>query len=548
MKKKFIPLIISAVLFLAGCATIVVGIGKNNGEYIGYPELDLLELSDEDVGKTFTNKQNAEMIGAQAIGKKTDYIMQIWEGADVEAPDRQIIIYFDVPRNAGDKFEEDLEGSMPICGTVRKSTPEINETMESLIRMGYEDAIAYYEQEGIEYDKTMFDEAAIAKDLALISPYYIEIMAASSGDIYIWIGRVIIAVAVLALIVTLLTALLGKKFLIVFGIIVGLSVIILPIVLASKLRTMASVTEVSDGLYTMTCHYDYKCDKFLNADINTIDELMEWISKEHLFGVPIELDESNIGCAAFTAGTPNGQRLFCRNFDYPETDTLVIYTEPKDGYASYGVVDLTFFDIGKECAIDGNSLSAKAIMLCAPYTVMDGINEAGVGVGILQLDIDEVHQDGGKADLLISSAIRGILDKCATVDEALDFMENYDMHSCLDCSYHLFITDKTGRSVIVEWTDSETFVVEDAACTNDVMSENEFYDPEWSCRRYDVIKSALAENNGILTEDEAMTVAGDARRNDTQWSCVYNLDEFTLDICLDKDYETKHSFTKNDFR
>ena len=104
----------------------------------------------------------------------------------------------------------------------------------------------------------------------------------------------------------------------------------------------------------------------------------------------MEIDTGNFGCCAFTAATPEGQRIFGRNFDYEETDVLVFYTNPKYGYASYGVTDLKFFDIGAEQSIDGNSVAAKAFMLAAPYVTMDGINEAGVGVGILQLDIDEL--------------------------------------------------------------------------------------------------------------------------------------------------------------
>jgi len=40
----------------------------------------------------------------------------------------------------------------------------------------------------------------------------------------------------------------------------------------------------------------------------------------------------------------------------------------------------------------------------------------------------------------------------------------------------------------------------------------------------------------------------DKKKFSTEWSCVYNLDEFTFDICLDRDYETKHSFTRENFR
>lgn len=68
-----------------------------------------------------------------------------------------------------------------------------------------------------------------------------------------------------------------------------------------------------------------------------------------------------------------------------------------------------------------------------------------------------------------------------------------------------------------------------------------------------VINAELDEKNGVLTSDEAMTVASDAsweqknHKNGTEWSCIYNLDEFSFDICIDRDYETKFTFTKEDF-
>lgn len=540
MGKKLIPLIITAVIFLAGCITAVVGIAVNSGAFSKYPLLDPFNISDEDVGKTFSGKLYADAMPVEDTGNGRLYLLLIVDGT-YEDFTELVIMCADVPRSAVYKYDHPENGWITVCGTVRKCDEVTTEKMETTLINYFESIKPGYEEFGLGME---IYEQELNESLESISPYCIEVTDAVKGNIYIWIGCAVIAVAVFML----LTTLFGRKFLIVFGVVVVLPAVILTIVLAGKIRTMASVTEVSDGLYTMTCHYDYKCDKFLNADIRTIDELIKWIAKEQFFGLPIEFDAGNFGCSAFTAEIPEGQRLFGRNFDYPETDTLVIYTEPKDGYASYGVVDLRFFDIGTDDGLDGSSIPAKALMLAAPYVVMDGINEAGVGVGILQLDIAELHQDNGKSDLLITSAIRGILDKCATVDEAIALLEKYDIHSFLNLSYHLFITDKTGRSVIVEWTDSDTFIVEDTACTNDVMSSNEFYDPEWKCERYDIIKNRLSENSGILTVDEAMTVASDARRGDTQWSCVYNLDEFTLDICLDRDYGTKYSFTREDFR
>jgi len=49
-----------------------------------------------------------------------------------------------------------------------------------------------------------------------------------------------------------------------------------------------------------------------------------------------------------------------------------------------------------------------------------------------------------------------------------------------------------------------------------------------------------------------MSVASDASMNknnfSTEWSCIYNLNDFTVDICFDRNYETKYSFTQEDFR
>ena len=550
MKKKMIPLIISAIIFISGFVTTIIGIVKNSGvTYSNLPTLDLFSISDEDVGKMFSSNVYSDIMYIEDTENGALYLM--WMYSSLEDDCDLMVIGFDVPKSVAYIYEnaeysdEYSEKPFPICGTVRKSNDTITEKMSTAILDYYEFLKELYAgTEGI------INEEAINESLANISPYYIEVAETANGAVLIWTGSAVMAVAVIVLLATLF----GRRFLLIFAGTFAALIIALLAAFAGKLRTMSTITEVSDGLYKMTCHYDYKCDKFLNADIGSIDEFIEWATKEHFFGLPIDLDTRDFGCCAFTAETPEGQRLFGRNFDYDETDTLVIYTEPKDGYASYGVVDLKFFGIGENESLEGDSLPARALMLAAPYVTMDGANEAGVGVGILQLDIDELHQDNGKTDLLIFAAIRGILDKCATVDEAIALLDNYDIHSFLSRSYHLFITDKTGRSVIVEWTDSETFIVEDTACTNDVMSNNEFYDPDWYCDRYDIIKKRLSEKNSILTEAEAMSVTSDAswEKKDmsrgTEWSCVYNLDDFSFEICLDRDYETKHAFTKEDFR
>jgi len=544
MKKKIITLIISAAVFIAGLVTMLAGVSQNSGTAPEYPKIDLFSITENDVGKTFSGSHYTDVMNAGETERGTLYLLWVYSEEDT------ILTGFDVPKSACGIFEDAMhtgayssEKKLPFCGTVRKCNDEITGKLSDTVTWYYNYLVEIYGEDSEYVNKDDFAEC-----YKKISPYYIEFVGEANGDILIYIGSALMAAAVIGA----LTILFGRKVLIIFAVVIVIALIILFVSISGKLMTMASVTQVSDGLYKMTCHYDYNCDKFINADISTIDGLIDWIIDEQFFGIDVKIDTGNFGCCAFTAATPEGQRIFGRNFDYEETDVLVFYTNPRDGYASYGVTDLKFFDIGAEQSIDGNAVAAKAFMLAAPYVTMDGINEAGLGVGILQLDIDELHQDNGKPDLLIFAAIRGILDKCATVDEAVALLSEHDMHSFLSRSYHLFITDRTGKSVIVEWTDEETFIVNDTACTNDVMSENEFYDPDWSCKRYDTIKNRLSEKGNVLTADEAMTVASDASLNkksfSTEWSCVYSLDEFSFDICLDRNYDTKYSFTAEDFR
>lgn len=105
MKKKLIPLIISAVLFLAGCGSIIVGIFVNNGAFSKYPELDPFSISDADVGKTFSGRLFA---GSQLIETNEDgrlYLLNILASTDEESADVTVMCC-DVPLSAGNKYDQ----------------------------------------------------------------------------------------------------------------------------------------------------------------------------------------------------------------------------------------------------------------------------------------------------------------------------------------------------------------------------------------------------------------------------------------------------------
>lgn len=534
LRSKRIILIIAAVMFIAGISMLFVGILQGgSGEF---PKWDPFSVTDEDLGKEFRGEAECQIFDTKETDGGLLYVL-IFEN-DVG---NIKFVAFDVPSSADKSFEQpktfDDIAYIPFCGVVRQSGEEVTEKISASISEWY-DRMTENDLE-LTYSKAELQE--------FILPYYVEVAASANAKLFLAVGIVLFSLAV----ILALSALFGKKFLLALACVFLIIIIVFIAVNFGKLATIASVSEISDRLYFMNCQYDYNCDKFLNADISTIDELLKWIENEQFYGIEIAINNSNFGCSAFTSADENGNRLFGRNFDYDDTDTLVIYSEPKDGYASYAVSDLNFFGIGTTDGLAANSLAAKAVMLAAPYICMDGVNEKGVGVGILMLYTPEVHQDNGKTDLLISAAIRGILDKCANVEEAIEFLESYDIHSHLGCSYHLFITDKSGKSVVVEWSGNEMLVVDDIACTNDLLSQNaEFYNADWNCERYDLIKNTLYENDNVLTKSEAMELLSAVK--DTQigrgtvWSCVYDLNNFGFDICINRNYESVFSFNKDE--
>ena len=53
---------------------------------------------------------------------------------------------------------------------------------------------------------------------------------------------------------------------------------------------------------------------------------------------------------------------------------------------------------------------------------------------------------------------------------------------------------------------------------------------------------------GVVAESEAMMILDEVSCSLTEWSCVYNLDDFTVSICLDTDYENVYTFRADELR
>lgn len=301
--------------------------------------------------------------------------------------------------------------------------------------------------------------------------------------------------------------------------------------------------------YEMTYHADYGLDEFLQEGAATDDELVSFVTRRLLKGIPLEINPDG-ACSTFIATSPEDDNLFGRNFDYVPSVGLIVHTAPKDGYKSISLVNLNHIGLSHE-NLPTDSLMNRIITLAAPYAPLDGMNEKGLAIGVLVIDKGVVHQNTGKVPITTTTAIRMILDKAATVEEAVALLEQYDMNSSGETGYHFQIADATGNTVIVEYIDNEMHVLTKeeghVAATNFVlyndMNDGSGHD------RYEKIMTTLEEKEGILTEEESLdlllSVPSQGVRvieglnqdipSDTRWSCVYNLDDLTLTICTNRD-------------
>lgn len=342
------------------------------------------------------------------------------------------------------------------------------------------------------------------------------------------------------------------KVLMVFICILLVGAIALWFLVGGQVRTVASWKKVDDGIYQVNYAADYKLEKILTADASTIEEFLSWISDNMFFGLPLDAVYSKFACTAFIAQNPDGDYIMGRNYDYVKTDTMLVHSSPKQGYESIAVSDLHLLGVGGTGLTAADGPYGKIVSLASPYIITEGVNEKGLGVAILELKDDEIHQDNGKPDMLLFVAVRMLLDMSANVDEAVKMLADYDIHTFFGSSFHLFISDSSGDSAVVEWIDGKMNVLDAAYATNFQLSEGEGYGKGAGQNRYEIVEKNFAKTGGILTEEEAMLLLRDAKidwngKYGTQWSVVTNLKDFTLDVCLDNNFEKVYEFSKESF-
>lgn len=340
-----------------------------------------------------------------------------------------------------------------------------------------------------------------------------------------------------------------------------IAVMSLLLIFSGEITTLLNVAknESAEGVYEVRYSADYKLDELLEqGGASNEEELVQYILKIMLKGLPINIEYEipELGCSTFIAETPEKGFIFGRNFDNQNTDLIVVKTSPKDAYKSISVANLSF--IGYSESYKPDKLLDRINVLAAPYFPMDGVNEKGLAVGVLQLQAPPTDQTTDKVDIGTTLAIRILLDNCATVEEAVNLLKKYDMHASAKGCYHLQIADAKGNSVIVSYVNNEMVVTEKEGgfqcATNFYVHDVPFDYEKQGTDRYDKLVEVLSKKNGKLSVEEGLDLLNyvsiistepdeQGRVYSTQWSSLYNLTEPSLSICADRNYENVLTYT-----
>ncbi|MHC4170977.1 MAG: carcinine hydrolase/isopenicillin-N N-acyltransferase family protein, partial [Planctomycetota bacterium] len=320
---------------------------------------------------------------------------------------------------------------------------------------------------------------------------------------------------------------LRKKILTALLFLLVMALITLSVFLYGPVTAMASLEKVDDfPLYVMRYNGEYFFDFFAKRGV-------EWGPYRKVYG---KLNPA--ACTSFAALAPQADAVFGRNFDWTHRSSLLLFTDPPNGYASVSMVDL--FYLGLE-GLQEIPWARRINLLGSPYATIDGMNECGVAIAQNAVPRRNTPKDPNRPTLLNSQIARLVLDHAKDVDEALTLIGQYNIDFA-DTPVHFHIADASGKSAVVEYVDGGISVIRDEkpwqVSTNFLFSESS--KPE--CWRYNKAAKSLADSQGAKSADEAMSLLGSTSLDHTVWSVVYNLSTGKISLALGKDYEQMHTF------
>lgn len=310
------------------------------------------------------------------------------------------------------------------------------------------------------------------------------------------------------------------------------------------------IIELEDGLSAVRYEGNYGFDEFLAQGGAASDQAVaEYLTSSISDGgLRVLLGGNPFGCSTLSVAGQEGGYLFGRNFDWENCNAMIVSSKPENGYASVSTVNTDFIQAG---GLDTSRLPDQIQAIVGLYAPLDGMNEKGLAVSVNMIqDSDTISQDTGKPDITTTTAVRLLLDRAATVQEATELLSQYDLHASMGMMVHFAIADAEGNSVTVEYVKNEMSVVETSVVTNFYLTEGEKYGigTEQSHKRYNTLLDTLHVKTIMAETDVRDALDSVSKHNfgefeSTEWSIVMNQQTKELVYFHRENYEHGYRIT-----
>lgn len=265
---------------------------------------------------------------------------------------------------------------------------------------------------------------------------------------------------------------------------------------------------------------------------------------DDLAGVVTPPSASPFGCSLFYASGDAARPVYARNFDWDPNPALVLHTDPPDGHASVSIVDISY--LGLPAGVDPlTDPAARRKLLDSPLLPFDGMNAKGLVVGLAADDSGRARKTPGLPTVGSVRILRLMLDRAATVDEALGLLDRYNLDFDGGPPLHYLLADASGASAVVEFVDGRLVVTRGGppwqALTNFRLTGSGDA-VQKADRRYSTIRATLEPQAGRLDWRQSLDLLRSVAQSHTQWSVTYEPRSGAVHVVTRQKWGSVHDF------
>ncbi len=261
--------------------------------------------------------------------------------------------------------------------------------------------------------------------------------------------------------------------------------------------------------------------------------------------LPASASPARWSCALFAALGDPRSAVYGRNFDWQYSPALLLFVYPTEGYASVSMVDLAYLaDEDDFQRLDRLPTSQRRYLLQAVQMPFDGMNEAGLAIGMAAVPAARAPDSPGLAPIDSLTVMREVLDHAGDVNEAVSILGKYRIQWGSGPPLHYLVADASGSAALVEFLDGEMVVIPNTQpwhlATNFTLTGQA--SAAGNCPRYDRIQAKLESTEGALSPQQALELLATTAQKITQWSVVYDLSQLQVQVVMGQQMERVHTF------